>query len=125
MITDEKRIKKALYDKNYRKILKEKNPNYSTENMRKWRKENPKAQRNQVLQRLYGITLEDYNVLFERQQGCCAICEKHQVEFKTILNVDHCHTTGKVRALLCTKCNVGLGIYENWKDKFKEYLEWH
>ena len=57
----------------------------------------------------YGITLDEYNEMFAEQNGCCAVCEKHQIEFKDSLSVDHCHETGDVRGLLCFKCNTGIG----------------
>ena len=68
--------------------------------------------RSKLLER-YGIDLDAYNAMFTEQQGCCAICNAHQSSLKRSLAVDHCHETGKVRGLLCTNCNVGLG---NFKD---------
>lgn len=65
------------------------------------------------LQREYGITLGDYNNKFMEQQGCCAICNKHQSEFKKPLFVDHDHDTGKVRGLLCNKCNWAIGLLDD------------
>ena len=62
------------------------------------------------LQTYYKITLDRYNEIFEEQKGCCAICKKHQIEFKRRLFVDHNHDTGKVRGLLCNKCNGGIGL---------------
>lgn len=65
--------------------------------------------------RKYGISLEDYNSLFTKQHGVCAIClcPETRVDIRTgrimALSVDHCHTTGKVRGLLCFKCNGILG----------------
>lgn len=50
-----------------------------------------------------------YNELFTYQEGCCAICCKHQSELKHALAVDHNHTTGHVRGLLCVNCNTILG----------------
>jgi hypothetical protein len=47
----------------------------------------------------------DYNKAFEKQKGCCAICGKHQSEFKQRLAADHNHKTNKFRALLCFPCN--------------------
>lgn len=70
----------------------------------------------------YGITKEEYNYLLDTQKGCCAICKKHQTEFKRKLSVDHCHTTEKVRGLLCIRCNTLLGIFEKYKDNFEIYL---
>lgn len=57
----------------------------------------------------YGITLEDYNRMLAEQNECCAICSQHRSKFKNRLNVDHCHLTGKIRGLLCTDCNHGIG----------------
>ncbi len=42
---------------------------------------------------------------FEKQKGCCAICGKHQSQFKMRLALDHNHRTGKLRGLLCYRCN--------------------
>lgn len=61
------------------------------------------------IKRAYGITTEDYNKMFEQQNGCCAICNKHQSEIKKRLDIDHCHKTNKVRMLLCNPCNNLLG----------------
>jgi hypothetical protein len=60
------------------------------------------------LERRYGISREDYAALLARQGGVCAICAKPS---KKTLCVDHCHSTGKIRGLLCRKCNFGLGCY--------------
>jgi hypothetical protein len=57
----------------------------------------------------YGLSERDYDAMLTRQNGLCAICKDWMVE----PNVDHCHTTGKVRGLLCSSCNIGLG---NFKD---------
>ena len=76
----------------------------------------------------YGITVEDYDAMFEEQKGCCAICRTHSDKFTRRLAVDHCHTTGTVRGLLCVNCNVGLG---NFKDDIENlyrsisYLQGH
>jgi Recombination endonuclease VII len=56
----------------------------------------------------YGLSREDYAALLARQGGVCAICAKPP---EKTLCVDHCHTTGKVRGLLCRQCNFGLGCY--------------
>ena len=64
----------------------------------------------------YGITIDIYNTMFNNQNGCCAICNKHQSKFKNRLSVDHCHETGIVRDLLCNKCNLALG---NFKDDIR------
>lgn len=68
----------------------------------------------------YGITVEDYNRMSENQNHKCAICRKPEHSRK--LAVDHCHASGKVRALLCGPCNKLLGVYEKNKDAFAAYL---
>lgn len=61
----------------------------------------------------YQITEEQFNKMFEEQEGCCAICRKHQTQFDRSLAIDHCHQTTTVRGLLCTKCNLMLGYAED------------
>ena len=70
-----------------------------------------KGSRRRYLKRQYGISIDEYNLMFEVQQGKCAICGKHQTELKGVLVVDHCHETGKIRGLLCNDCNKGLGNF--------------
>lgn len=66
-------------------------------------------QRKSQLKKLYGLTLEQYNQLFQDQNGKCAICQVHQTDVKRTFNVDHNHKTGKIRGLLCSLCNSGMG----------------
>lgn len=74
------------------------------------------------LRKNYSISLEEYQNLYELQNGLCGIC--NSVGFKISKNqrqnivIDHCHKSGKVRGLLCHNCNRGLGLF---KDS-KEYL---
>lgn len=60
------------------------------------------------LLRKYGITLSEYESLLEEQGGVCAICASPPTTKR--LAVDHCHTTGEVRGLLCERCNRGIGL---------------
>ena len=76
------------------------------------------------LKATYGITVEQYNTMFSNQQGCCAICKKHQTNFKRRLNVDHCHTSGKIRQLLCTNCNYLLGRAKDNVDILNESIQY-
>jgi hypothetical protein len=57
----------------------------------------------------YGISPDDYNQMFANQKGTCLICETHQNDLEQKLCVDHCHSTSKVRGLICKKCNLLLG----------------
>lgn len=85
----------------------------------------------------YGLTVGEYKAMLEKQKGLCAICgkpetrkntaSKGRIKHKAICNlcIDHNHTTGKVRALLCHECNRKLGILEvtEFVIKAKLYLE--
>ena len=69
------------------------------------------------LKQRFGMTLEDYDRMLMEQNGKCFICDVHHTEaVRGKLNVDHCHTSGKVRGLLCFNCNTALG-------KFKDDIE--
>jgi hypothetical protein len=65
--------------------------------------------KNHHLQDNFGISLKQYNELFDLQQGCCAICGAHQTKLSKALAVDHDHETGEIRGLLCSGCNFILG----------------
>lgn len=59
------------------------------------------------------LSEEDYEEIYYRQKGSCAICKKRAWEFDKRLAVDHDHNTGHIRGLLCTNCNVGLGHFKD------------
>lgn len=61
----------------------------------------------------YGLTLEQYNNLLNSQNQRCSICGRHQDELKQSLAVDHDHVSGKVRGLLCVRCNRAIGMLED------------
>jgi DNA-directed RNA polymerase subunit RPC12/RpoP len=54
----------------------------------------------------YGITPEQYQILFEKQEGKCAVCKRHQSDLKSKLVIDHDHKTSEIRSLLCAYCNL-------------------
>lgn len=84
--------------------------------------------RNICLKKKYGISLDDYNHMLSAQKECCALCGRHKNDFKRSLHVDHCHTTKKVRGLLCANCNTAIGKFKEdfaLLDKAKEYLTKH
>ena len=79
---------------------------------REHRRERPEVyrakERRSTLRQKYGMTIGDYEAKFQAQGGVCAICKQPPPEGKN-LQVDHCHTTGAVRSLLCGTCNTALG----------------
>jgi hypothetical protein len=108
---------KLRYDKNRVQILKQKKQ-YSMkhkEKIKAYQKQHKttdgykKQSKHWHLKTNYNIGLDDYNDLFNAQEGCCIICDVHQSNLKKPLFVDHDHVTGKVRGLLCSACNSLLG----------------
>lgn len=96
----------------------------------KHRKKFPERHRKAHYKRKYGLDPKEYDLIFERQEGCCAICKKEESGMRLgrikSLSVDHCHTTGKVRGLLCQSCNTGIGLLKEDTKLFMaaiEYLE--
>jgi Autographiviridae endonuclease VII len=85
------------------------------------RTEAPERRRERGLWHLYKITVAQYTALEEAQDGLCAICGQAP-DSGVRLSVDHCHATGAVRALLCTRCNFMVGVYENFGTQLAEYL---
>jgi hypothetical protein len=82
--------------------------------------------RERMLRTTYGISIEEYDELLRSQDGGCAGCLAKPTTKR--LAVDHCHTTGKVRGLLCTACNLSLGhLKEDLAtiQRLMEYLKNH
>jgi hypothetical protein len=71
---------------------------------------NPDRNRRRVLRR-YGMTLAEYDRRLADQGGVCLLCQRAPGE-GTVLAVDHCHASGRVRALLCPECNSAVGLLE-------------
>lgn len=79
------------------------------------------------LKTAYGLTLDEFDKMLESQGGGCAICGKKPEagKPKTRMVVDHCHTTGKVRGILCDLCNTAIGKFQDSKElllKAAKYL---
>lgn len=70
----------------------------------------------------YGLSVRQYDKLYNEQGGKCAICKTPQSELKKNLCVDHDHKTGKVRGLLCTLCNQGLGSFRDNQSNLEDAL---
>lgn len=83
------------------------------------------TRRRRDLMNKYGITLEDWDRLYDEQLGRCGVCARPLAEFKKIC-VDHDHETGAVRGLLCNSCNRGVGYLQDDPELMRRairYLE--
>ena len=85
---------------------------------------NPERTRNNDLKRNYGITLQEHQEMYEKQNGVCATCKKPGDGKWKKLWVDHDHKTGKVRQLLCRRCNMILGQADDNISLFSEYIKY-
>ena len=113
----------------YQKQYRLKNKERISKNQRRWKKENKelcriksiewanthKEQRKLTLRKFqlkkfYGLSIDQFQKMLSNQNNCCALCSN---EFKSDsdTSVDHNHTTGNVRQLLCKKCNFGIGMF--------------
>lgn len=84
----------------------------------------PEKSRNAHLKRTYGITTDDYNSMFAKQEGHCLGCDRHQSELKQKLHVDHCHKTNEVRGLLCFNCNQALGNVSDSINRLNSLIDY-
>lgn len=83
------------------------------------------SQRRKHLKAKFGLTPEDYQKMSEDQNGVCAICKVRSTDRKGYsLPVDHCHTTGQVRGLLCDYCNQGIGSFQDNPDLLMEAIKY-
>ncbi len=110
-----KELNKIWYSKNkvkakeHSKKLYYSNKEKALEVNRTWYSKNKDKVKNNYLKRNYGMSLDEYNTLLTLQNNVCAICFKKEILDKSLI-VDHNHETGKVRGLLCDKCNFAIGL---------------
>lgn len=108
------------------------------EYMRLWHKQyranNPEKHRNYELKRRIGCSAEEFDAMYKKQNGLCAICGQPEARLNPVtqqpraMAVDHCHTSGKIRGLLCTYHNTGLGLFNDDPELLRKaiaYLESH
>lgn len=118
-VKEKAKIRNAKYRqrrKEYKKTLK------GRQAERRWRvKYQAKQEVKDRLVHRYGITVDQYKEMLEKQKNLCAICKKSKEEK---LSVDHCHKTKKVRGLLCGSCNRGLGMFMDDIDLLRNAIEY-
>lgn len=107
------------------KAYKEKNKH----KIKKYMKRYSKAWR---LRKFFGIKISDKNKMLKKQKYKCAICNKRETGThnnkgfiqKRELCLDHCHVSGKIRGLLCNKCNRGLGFFNDCVPRLKKAVKY-
>jgi hypothetical protein len=115
-----------------RKAWNTQNPGVTVAASKRWTEENPekakRIRRNSWLKHSYGITQDQYDEMLRLQNNQCAICQRPQSDMIRKFCVDHNHTTGEVRDLLCPECNSLIGMAKENKDillKAISYIEKH
>lgn len=103
--------------------------------MARWVADNPERHRENMLRKNYGIGLQEWDDLFERQGGVCAICgQPSPTEKRLAVDHDHAHCPGRtgckgcVRGLLCQPCNHAIGFLSDSTELLRraiDYLEEH
>ena len=96
------------------------------ENARRYAKENPHKTRAHNVRRDYGIELDQVEEMMTSQKGCCAICKESLIRPDSAKNysIDHSHTTGRVRGLLCGNCNTSLGLMKENREAILEMIKY-
>ena len=97
-----------------------------------YRAKTPNQQKARALRDSFGLSLDEYNRMFEAQQGKCAICNQPETQMRRgklkTLAVDHNHKSGAIRGLLCFDCNTGIGKLKDDPQILRlaaQYLEFH
>jgi len=129
----------AARKKEYRRLNKEKVAEASKkyrlsnpEKVKAWEKEWRAIPTNVVKSRAgqiksrYGISMEDLSNMLDEQKGCCKVCGDSLIypDSKVGYRIDHCHTTGKVRGLLCHNCNIALGHLKDNIDTLERMIDY-
>lgn len=83
----------------------------------KWREANIERHKDNNAKRAYGLAHGTYDTMFAAQGGKCAICDTSDLGRTGRFSIDHCHSSGQVRGLLCDRCNRGIGHFDDSPDK--------
>lgn len=112
--------KRAQTDKIFRDKKNEATKKWRTNNRVKYLR----GKKDNRLRKTYGITLVEFEIMLETQNGVCLICGLPEIKEKDNLSVDHCHSTNKVRGLLCSKCNTAIGLFDEDINRILKAIEY-
>lgn len=110
--------------RSYENTIKKVGPVRYKEHKKNYNKTRRHSQRGHELKRKYGITNEGYDQMLAAQNGKCGICPLLQKNVTKRFCVDHCHITGKVRGLLCSHCNTGIGYLKDSIPNLKSAIKY-
>lgn len=99
-----------------------KNTERGRESGRRWARNNKEKLRALRIKKDYGISVEEYNSLIVGAGTLCPICRKSFGEIPPC--IDHDHSTGKIRGVICRRCNLGIGLFKESIDAFLNAVEY-
>lgn len=85
-----------------------------------WYEKHPDKKNDRMRKYRYGMSNEEFDILKNEQNGKCKLCGLNMKK----PNVDHCHKTGKVRGIICMKCNAGLGLFNDDVELLKKAIQY-
>ena len=109
-----------LYKSQCKLCMQTKRQQWANENrdhLNDWRRNNWVTKNRRLRRR--GATQQMYDVMYEAQRGCCALCNEPEEKFAWLC-IDHDHDTGKIRGLLCPNCNRGIGLLRDNADLLRK-----
>ena len=119
--TPEQRQKNTEYMRKWRIKNKARSNTHSKNSYHRHKIEIAQRRKDRWLLSSYGITLADKQKMIRDQDNKCLIC-KETFKNSHLTHVDHDHSTGEIRGILCSRCNGQLGWYEKFKESIVEYL---
>ncbi len=105
----------------------EENKKFGKEYQKEWVKNNKEKRKGIVRKaalKRYGLTEESYEQLLKEQNYYCAICPKQKSTTRNNLHIDHDHVTGRVRGLLCSKCNTAIGLLDESLERMNKAVSY-
>lgn len=105
-------------------VLKPRIPNNFRPNRRICRECERKESRERSFKLVRGITYAERDLLLQEQEGRCKCCSKETSGSKKGWHVDHCHTTGKIRGILCANCNIALGQVNDSVEHLEQLIDY-
>lgn len=107
-----------------RKKHYEANRELCIERSRIWTLNNKRRRKHNTLMASHGISIEVYEEMLHNQDNKCFCCGISHLDIPNGLYVDHCHKTGKVRGLLCSTCNLGIGYAKDNVEILKNMIKY-